>query len=193
MKQMRIVLLAAAAIAAFPALAQQPGPYSPFYIGAGVGRGNLNVSGTDLTGLNNAQVDDSSTTYTARLGWRFHPYMALEAGYYDLGKYQFEGDGAVHVTGEAKAKSYGLALVGIVPIDALDLYGRIGYVRSEIKTNASADLVATNYNAKDKQSEATYGIGARWNVNRNWGVFAEWMKNDKIEVDSYIFGFDFRF
>jgi BASS family bile acid:Na+ symporter len=34
---------------------------------------------------------------------------------------------------------------------------------------------------KDKQSEATYGVGGRWYVQRNWAVFAEWMKNDKIE------------
>jgi len=192
MKQMRILVLAAAVVAALPAMAQQM-PYSPFYIGAGIGRGNLNVSGTDLTGLDNATVDDSSNAYTFRMGWRVSPYMALEAGYYDLGKYQFAGQGAIAVNGEAKAKSYGLALVGIMPIQNVDLYGRLGYVRSEIKTNASSDLIATNYNAKDKQSEATYGLGARWNMTREWGLFVEWMKNDKIEVDSYLFGVDFKF
>ena len=45
----------------------------------------------------------------------------------------------------------------------------------------------------DKQDEATYGIGGRWHVARNWAIFAEWMKNDKIEVDSYVVGVDFKF
>ena len=59
--------------------------------------------------------------------------------------------------------------------------------------NASGNLVATPVNEKTKQNEATYGIGARWNVGRSWGVFVEWMKNDKIEVDSYLLGMDVRF
>jgi hypothetical protein len=59
--------------------------------------------------------------------------------------------------------------------------------------NASTNLIATPFNSKDKENEATYGVGARWNVNRNLGVFAEWMKNDKIEVDGYVIGVDFKF
>lgn len=191
---LRIALLAAAC-GVLPALAQ-PGPYSPFYLGAGVGRGNLNISGTDLTGLNNASVDDTDTTYTVRAGWRFAPWAALELGYYDLGHYNFSGRATgttLDIIGSAKAKSVGLSFVGTLPIDRFDLYGRIGYARSELKANASATLVTTPANAKDKQNEATYGVGARWNVAREWGVFAEWMKNDKIEVDSYLVGVDLRF
>jgi len=195
MKITRTFLLAAAVLAAAPAMAQyrNPPPFSPFYIGGGVGRGNLNVSGTDLTGLNDAHVDDSGTTYTVRAGMRFGPHLAIEAGYYDLGKYKFEGQGAVHVAGEAKAKSVGISLVAIAPLNQLDLYGRIGWAHSEVKINASGAIGNTPYNASDTQDEATYGVGLRWNVTRNWGVFAEWMKNDKIEIDSYLIGVDFRF
>jgi hypothetical protein len=195
MKITRSALLAAAMLGAVPAMAQfrGPPPFLPFYIGGGVGRGNLNVSGTDLTGLSNAHVDDSGTTYTARFGMRVAPHLAIEAAYYDLGKYKFEGQGAVHVTGEAKAKSVGVSLVGILPLRQAELYGRIGWAHSEVKLNASGALGNTPYNASETQDEATYGVGARWNVARNWGVFAEWMKNDKIEVDSYLIGFDFRF
>ena len=188
MKKIRHALILAGLVAAAPAFGQQH-----WYIGAGIGGGNLNASGTDITGLSNASVDDTDTTYTVRLGWRFHPNMALEAGYYDLGQYTFHGSGLGAVDGSVKAKSYGLSFVGILPIGQWDLYGRIGYVRSELKINASTNLVQTNYNQKDKQSEATYGVGARWNLGPNWGIFGEWMKNDKIEVDSYLIGVDFRF
>ena len=50
-----------------------------------------------------------------------------------------------------------------------------------------------NGQPNDRQDEATYGVGARWNFSRNWGLFAEWMKNDRIRVDSYLAGIDFRF
>ena len=193
MKKIRMTLLGAALAAAIPAMAQYGAPaMTPFYFGGGVGRGNLNVSGTDLSGLD-TQLDDSGTTYTARFGWRFHPNFALEAGYYDLGKYRFEGRGALTVTGEAKAKSVGVSLVAIAPLDQLDIYGRIGWAHSELKVNASTPIIATPFNASETQDEATYGVGARWNIQRNWGVFVEWMKNDKIEVDSYLIGVDFRF
>src|SRR4051812_24327112 len=122
-KMVRSALIAAAVAASLPAAAQYGPEYSPWYIGAGIGRGNLNVSGTDLTGINNASVDDTSNTYSARLGWRFSRYMALELGYYDLGKFQFAGrqiGAGLDTSGEAKAKSVGISFVGIIPIESLD-------------------------------------------------------------------------
>jgi OOP family OmpA-OmpF porin len=187
LKKTALCIAIAASFAAAPALAQS------WYMGAGIGRGNLNMSGTELTGLNNAQIDDSDTTYTLRGGYRFNPYFALELGYYDLGQYTFSGtSGAVAVSGSAKAKSYGLSAVGILPLGPqFDLYGRLGYAESELKANANTTLVTAN--SSDRQGEATYGFGARWNANKSWGLFAEWMKNDKIKVDSYMAGVDFRF
>jgi len=138
-------------------------------------------------------VDDKDTTYTVRMGWRPTPYWAVELGYYDLGRYKFHGSGPIAVDGQAQAKSFGISAVGIVPLDAFELYGRLGFARSELKVNASANIAPNPQNAKDKQNEATYGVGGRWWVQRNWSVFAEWMKNDKIEVDSYLVGVDFRF
>jgi OOP family OmpA-OmpF porin len=189
-------LLAVALAAAAPAMAQQMPAYTPWYLGVGAGQGHIGTSGTDLTGFENAQVDNNETTYTVRGGWRFSPYGAIEVGYYDLGKYKFHGTtvgGLEGVDGEAKAKSYGISLVGILPLDRFDLYGRIGYARSELKVNASAPLAPTPVNEKDHQNEATYGIGGRWTFVPQWALFAEWMKNDKIKVDSYLIGIDFKF
>lgn len=196
MKATRALLIAGALVAALPAMAQPMPPYSPWYLGAGIGQGHLSLNGTDLTGFSNANVDRNETTYTIRAGWRFSPYAAIEAGYYDLGKYNFHGDttgGVAAVDGQAKVKSAGASLVGILPLNQLDLYGRIGWVRSEIKVNASAPSAPEPANVKDHQNEATYGVGGRWNFMPQWGVFAEWMKNDKVKIDSYLVGVDFRF
>lgn len=186
-KKIVVALFAAAGLSAAPAFAQS------WYAGAGIGRGNLNLSGQDLTGLANASVNDSDTTYTVRIGYRFSPYLALEGGYYDLGHYQFDGtSGSTTISGSAKAKSFGISAVAIAPLgDAFELYGRVGIATSELKVNANAAIVSVD--AADKHTEATYGIGARYNITRNVSLFAEWMKNDKIEVDSYLGGIDFRF
>ena len=169
-------------------------PQPPWYIGVGAGMGHLNRSASDLTGLNNATLDDNDTTYTVRGGWRFSPFAAIELGYYDLGRYDFHGTrfGSVgNVDGSARAQSVGLSLVGIWPINNFDLYGRIGYAHSELKFNANGPINTGNRN--DRQDEATYGAGVRWNFTPQWGLFAEWMKNDRIRVDSYLAGIDFRF
>ena len=175
-----------------PACPRRPSFAQSWYIGGGVGRGNLDVAGNEL-GLPNASVGDSATTYTLRGGYRFNPYFAVEVAYYDLGEYDFSGNlGGVSVAGTAKAKAFALNAVGILPLsEAFDLYGRVGYGEAELKANASAAGFVGN--DSDRQSGTFYGVGARWNVSRSWGVFAEWMKADKIEVDSYLVGIDFRF
>jgi len=193
MKKIVTALALVAGLAAAPAFAQFAA--DSFYAGIGAGRGNLNLSGQDLTGLGNATVGDSATTYTVRAGWRFHPNLAVEAGYYDLGEYDFQGGVAgATVSGTAKAKSAGLSLVAIAPLGPqFDVYARIGVEQSEIKVNASTNVTPGNADLADKQTGATYGVGGHWYFTKNIGLFAEWMKNDKIEVDSYLVGIDFRF
>ena len=93
---------------------------------------------------------------------------------------------------QGKAHSVAISLVGIIPINAFDIYGRIGYAHSELKFNASGPLGGVG-NQNDRQDEATYGAGVRWNFHPNWGVFAEWIKNDRIRIDSYVAGVDYRF
>ncbi len=187
MKKIITAVALAAGLVSAPAFAQS------WYVGFGAGIGSLGKTGQDITGLQDATIDDSDKTYTIRGGYRFHPNFAVEVGYYDLGKYTFSGrSGNIDVSGSAKAKSFGISAVGIAPVaQNFEIYGRIGIEESEIKANANT----ANFTAgeSDKQTGATYGIGARYLFSKNVGLFAEWMKNDKIEVDSYLVGVDFRF
>jgi OOP family OmpA-OmpF porin len=190
MKKFLAILAAVAASTALPVFAQfAPGGY----IGAGIGRGNLNVSATEFTGLSNATIGDSDTSWTIRGGWRFHPYMALEVGYYEFCTYDFHGNaGPIAVNGDAKVESYSLSLVGILPLGPqFEGYGRVGYAHTKAKFSANTAIASAF--AADTQEEATYGVGARWHFARNWSLFAEWMKNDKIKIDNYMGGIDFRF
>lgn len=196
MKTLRYALLTALVASAMPAMAQwNAPPRTPWYFGAGAGGGHLNRSGNDITGIPNAQLDTNETAYTVRMGYMFSPYWGIEAAYYDFGKYKFHGSlpGAGSIDGEAKAKSAGVNLVGVLPIDRFDLYGRLGWTRSELKVNASSSNFTTPANVKDKENGALYGVGGRWNFMPNIGLFVEWDKADKIRVDSYLIGVDFKF
>jgi OOP family OmpA-OmpF porin len=195
-KTMRSVIVLAAVAAAAPALAQRPMPYpSPWYIGVGAGQGTLDTNSNAFNDANNISVGSRESTYTVRGGWRFTPWTAIEIGYYDLGKYDFHArpvGTTANVDGQAKAKSYGVSFVGILPINQFDLYGRIGWVSTKTEVNASNNS-SSPFNASDTRSEATYGVGAHWNFVPQWGLFAEWMKNDNVKVDSWMIGVDFRF
>ena len=82
MNKSTLGLLVFAAFAALPAAAQYgQAPVTPWYIGAGFGQGHFGVSGTDLTGLNNASVDKTDNTYTVRAGESL--YGIAEACYGD--------------------------------------------------------------------------------------------------------------
>ena len=201
-KAFKILATFALAGAASAALAQQPVfpplgtyPTPQWHFGGGAGMGHLNRGASELTGLNNATLDDNDTTWTIRGGWRFSPFGAVEIGYYNFGRYKFHGTAVgnfVPVDGSAKAESVGISLVGIIPINQFDLYGRIGYAHSELKFNANGPLGGVA-NENQRQDEATYGVGGRWNFTPNMGLFVEWFKNDRIRVDSVVGGFDFRF
>ncbi len=185
--------LAFAQTPAFPPLATYPQPL--WYIGGGAGTGHLARNANELTGLNNATLDDNDTAWTIRGGWRFSPFAAVEIGYYDFGRYGFSGTAVGNfapVEGSAKAHSVGISLVGILPINQFDLYGRIGFAHSELNFNANGPLGGVA-NENQRQDEATYGLGGRWNFSRNVSAFVEWFKNDRIRIDAVVGGLDFRF
>jgi opacity protein-like surface antigen len=195
-----------AVLGASPVAAQylpSDGPsLQPWYMGVGFGKAHWDRSGSDLTGLMNTQLDDSSSEYLVRAGWRFSPFMALEVGYYNFGRYDFSGtaSGAAKVDDSLKIDTVGLSFVGILPIDYFDLYGRIGVGRSRvsiktprISTNEPLAEPITVNNESSRQNEAIYGVGARWAFAPHWALFAEWMKNNRVRTDGYVGGIDFRF
>jgi OOP family OmpA-OmpF porin len=181
-----MIAAVAATLSALPAAAQ-------WYAGAGIGRGNLGVSGTDLTGLTNATVEDGATVWGLNMGYRFHPNFALEAGYYDLGKYDFAGRaGAVSVTGDAKVESYSISLVAIAPLaEHFDIYGRVGYAHSKFKFAASDRSTAPS--PRTRRTKRPMRWAATGGSTSKVASYAEWMKNDKTEIDNYMAGVTFRF
>jgi Outer membrane protein beta-barrel domain len=137
-------------------------------------------------------TSNRETTWGARVGARLSPNFAVDVGYWDLGKFDLSGAAGYGPSGSTiKATSWGLSLVAIAPIDAFDVYGRIGYARTETKLDVSIPGVAT-LSGKNTENEAFYGVGGRYNFG-NWNVFLEWNKWDKTKWDNYNVGVGLRF
>ena len=106
---------AAALFAAFasPAALAQDDNENGFYLGAGVGRFNVEIDNPDDVVDTVGSFDADDTTFKAFVGWRMNPYLAFEVDYIDLGNPEDVVDDqriAADVNGIAPY------LVGTVPI-----------------------------------------------------------------------------
>ena len=74
-----------------------------------------------------AIFDDKSVGFNGQIGWRFNKWIALDAGYWDLGSFSSDriGDTGEKIDLDVTALSLG-GMVS-VPLWILDLYGRAGW------------------------------------------------------------------
>ena len=158
-KKLALVVLVIGSGLAAPCFAQS------WYADLGAGRGKLSGGG----------FSETKTAYAARLGYRFHPNFAIDGGYYDFGTFD-----------DVKFSSWGASVVAIAPLDAFDIYGRIGYVRTEAKISGGD---------KTHKSTAMYGAGGRYMFSPQLGIYVEYVyqKPEDIKIDGWMAGVQFRF
>ena len=138
------------------------------YIGASAGESKFdNQCGrTDIFAC-----DQRDTAWKVFAGGKFNPYWGLEAAYTDFGKVNASG-------GDTKAWAAGLSLVGNIPLDRFDVFGKLGGVYG--RTDVHADP-STLFDTGHKNGWGwTYGVGADWNVTRNVAIRVDW---DRYKLD----------
>lgn len=152
-----------------------------WYAGLSVGRTDADIR-ADQLGLTRSAVDKKDWSYGARVGYDINNIVGLEAAYYDLGRYGFGGDvNGIPVNGEAKLRSMSASVVGNLPInETISAYGKVGYARTKVRGG-------------EDNSEAVYGVGAKWMVDKGWGLFAEWNRYQDSKVDNAMIGALVRF
>ena len=168
------------------ALAAPATAESAFYVGGSVGQTKYKSppSGGDIT-----YFDTKDTGYKAYGGYQINQNWGVEATYFDLGKFNFDGVG---FNGSIKASAYGLAGVYTAPIsNGFSVFGKLGLVRNELKLSAS-DIVG-NHDSKGSKTGANFGFGAKYDFTPNLAVRAEWERLNKFEnrVDDLRTNIDF--
>jgi OOP family OmpA-OmpF porin len=103
---------------------------------------------------------DKSVVSGVVLGYKFNQYFGVEAQYTGIGKV------TDNVGGSAKADALSLSAIGYLPLnDEFNLYGKLGV--ATIKSKVSSSLSPMN---DATQTDATYGIGAQYNLNKEFGM-----------------------
>jgi OOP family OmpA-OmpF porin len=157
-----------------------------FYLGAGVSKAKVNDifgSGSDLN-LDN-------TAWKAIAGFRPIDLFAVEANYMDLGSESRSfGLGTAH----ADAKAFSAYAVGFLPIPVpfLDIYGKAGLARWDLKGNTSGVALVR---FDDSGTELAWGGGAQV----RFGSLAARLEYDNFDirntdgVDLYTLGLTWTF
>ncbi|MBB5370461.1 MULTISPECIES: OmpA family protein [unclassified Janthinobacterium] len=178
---------------------------SAWYIGAGVGqsratideprlRASLAANGETVTGFSKDQRD---TGYKLFVGRQLNQYLAVEAGYFDLGKFDFKsttsGNGALN--GEAGFRGVNLDLLGQLPLSQrLSLLGRVGMHYSKTNTEFGGNrlLGSANTQAGERKLNAKLGLGLEYKFSEALALRGEverYRLNDAVgnrgDVDLY--------
>mgnify|MGYP001008407447 CR=1 FL=1 len=165
---------------AAPAIGQ-----STYYVGGSVGQSKFK----DIEPGVATNVDDKDTGYKIYGGYQISPYWGVEATYFDLGKATangtiLNGSTVIPTNLSAKATAWGLAGVFTAPIsDGFSVFGKLGLVRSELKTSVSAIGVVGN-NQKESSTGANFGFGAKYDFTSNLAIRAEWERLKKMGDDA---------
>lgn len=173
--------LAALTAPVSPALAQKG-----FYVGGNVGvtRAEIDEDAVNqgLLGIGAASAsttsDQSGTGFKAYAGYAFTPNFAIEAGYFDLGK--FTTDSTVSPPGtvrtELKFKGINVDVVGSLPLgDRFSLFGRVGVIRTEqdISVSSTGSIVTTQPSLSYDKTSWKAGVGVDYVLTGGLGLRAE--------------------
>jgi len=141
------------------------------------------LSNAGATGINSSW-DDSDWGWKAQLGYQFNPNFALEGGYVNLGKFDYNtsyAQGAA--TGDYKVDGWNIAGLGIIPLDSnFSVFGKLGMVdaRTSADLNGSGLGGGANGNFGNTRWRPDYGIGGMYNLTQNTGLRLEYERFDGV-------------
>ena len=182
-----------------------------FYVGANVGYSKADVGDPELPApftYSSTNRDESDTGAKVFAGYRFTRHLALEAGYTRLGKFSHSGTatpGGGTSFVEVKMDGWNVDLVGILPLqNNFSIFGRIGafFSESRLTASATAPLVVTRTNAKERETNLKVGAGVQYDFTPAFGLRAEWERyanvgksttSGELDVDLFSLGLLYRF
>ncbi len=177
-------IASAAAFAALsaPAFADNP---SGAYLGGGWGRFNLHIENlNDVGQAVSTIVHSHDNAWQLFVGYRFNPYIALEAAYLDLGNAgdQFTATGSsghykVHVDGFAPA------LIGSLPLGPVELFVKGGYYYYNVNLTVDTSSVnSASVESSHRRENFLYGGGIGITFFDHVNVRAEY---DEVDLQNY--------
>ncbi|MDD2919484.1 outer membrane beta-barrel protein [Rhodoferax sp.] len=206
----KLSLLTLALMAAPCAMAQD---ISGWYAGANYGVTEATIDDARITsgllgsGLTVTSIEDNDRDRGYKLfgGFQYNKYLAVEAGYFDLGRFGFVANTSPTGTlsGDIKARGFNLDAVGILPItDKFSAFGRVGVTYADTK-GAFAGTGAVNVldpSPSARDTNLKVGLGVQYAFTEALSLRAEierYRINDAVgnkgDIDLASIGLVYRF
>jgi len=141
-----------------------------WYIGAAYGMTSFDL---DTTGITNPSVDDSDSGFKIYGGFQFNKHLGAEVGYVDFGKAAVSGSiSGIPFTGNIDLTAMTVAAVGTLPLnESFALFGKVGLWTWD--ATASVSALGSAGSADDSGTDAFFGAGLRYNLNKNFALTLE--------------------
>ena len=178
-----LALASLGSTAAWPVLAQgqnqaQVQESGYFYGGLGVGQTRAEIDQARISagllgaglGTTGFERSESGTGYKAFVGYQLSRYLAVEAGYFDLGKFDFKATTlpAGTLNGQLKVMGFNLDLLGSIPLtERLSLLGRIGATASRTRDQftGSGAVAVLNPHPSQRGGNYKWGGGLQYEIS----------------------------
>jgi OOP family OmpA-OmpF porin len=153
-------------------------------LGAGISRAEIDqeriTAGLLGGGLTTSAFrrDERSTAYKLFGGYQFGPHIAVEAGYFDLGRFDFTATTvpAGALDGRIKLQGLNLDLVGTLPLsERWSVIGRIGAQAAQARDHfsGSGSVSVLDANPSKREINPKLGIGLQYAFSPSMQVRAE--------------------
>lgn len=179
----KLVTMLGLLVALFPAVVNAA-PQAGAYIGASIGSTDIEDEMKDHFGSLITNTDFNETASSLYLGYRFTPYLALEAAYRDLGEAKF-------TTLSSDVYDYDFSAItvsalGFLPLaDNFEFFAKLGMHRTEIDASGTERF-------KEHDTGLLYGAGVSYSmdsVSFRAGYEKLAIKKDGLDVKPSIYSF----
>ena len=202
--------LAAIALMASPLVsAAEPG----WYGGVNVGQSRASIDDERITrsllgsGFATTTMDKDESGTGAKIfgGYQFNRYLALEGGYFSLGKFGYTAGTlpAGSLSGDIRVQGLNLDLVGILPLtDKFSAFARAGVIHAQARDNFSSTGLVNRAASSPSKRDTSYkfGVGVEYAFTDRLAVRGEverYRINDAIgnkgDIDLASVGLVYRF
>jgi OOP family OmpA-OmpF porin len=153
----------------------QEAAYSYFGLGVGQSHSQLNQMDTtnSLLGAGNGATlqgnEQQDTAYKIFGGYQFNRNFALEAGYFNLGKFTYRATaGADTLNGTYDVEGINLDLVGTMPLgERFSAFGRFGIQHALTRDgfNGTGTLAPANNSPSKRENNLKVGVGLQYDIS----------------------------
>lgn len=144
---------------------------SGWYAGANIGQSSADIDDQRITrsllgsGFATTSMNEDERSAAGKIfgGYQFNPYVALEGGYFNLGKFGYTASTspAGSLSGDIRLQGLNLDVVGILPLtEKFSAFGRVGVIHAQARDNFSSTGLVNRPASSPRQNDTGYKFGA---------------------------------